>query len=272
MEDQSAGCCRCCFSLIFTLGLIALFMWLSVDTKSSTLFVTLRLKNTNNDKRVLYDAVNHTFRWHRMDRRCFNIIFTLGLTALSMWLSLRTSNPKCTIHSFYLPALNRTLNDTKNTTLFVALRLKNTNSEKGVYYDAVNLTFRLLPNATSMPVATSAVPRFYQGHKKTATKNLVVGPQEWLNWTAVFSGVHPNGSVNFRVDLATAVRFKIMFWKTKRHRLNVGADVLVNDSGGKVNEKDIKLSAAPDHHLIGFFSGQVGVLSNFWVLILLNFL
>ncbi|XP_009358104.2 protein NDR1-like [Pyrus x bretschneideri] len=205
-------------------------------------------------------------------RCCFSFIFSLGLTALFMWLSLRTTNPKCTIRSFYLPALNRTLNDTKNNTLFVTLRLKNTNNDKGVFYDAVNLTFRLQPNATAKPVATSAVPRFYQGHQKTATKNVVVGPQEGLNWTAVSSGVQPNGSVNFRVDLATAVRFKIMFWKTKRHRLNVGADVQVNDSGGKVNKKDIKLSAAPDHHLIGFFSGQVGILSNFLVLILLNFL
>ncbi|XP_068311952.1 protein NDR1-like [Pyrus communis] len=205
-------------------------------------------------------------------RCCFSFIFSLGLTALFMWLSLRTSNPKCTIRSFYLPALNRTLNDTKNTTLFVTLRLKNINNDKGVFYDAVNLTFRLQPNATAKPVATSAVPRFYQGHQKKATKDVVVGPHQWLNWTAVSSGVHRNGSVSFRVDLATAVRFKIMFWKTKRHRLNVGADVLVNDSGGKVNKKDIKLSAAPDHHLIGFFSGQVGILSNFLVLILLNFL
>ncbi|KAB2615727.1 protein NDR1-like [Pyrus ussuriensis x Pyrus communis] len=205
-------------------------------------------------------------------RCCFSFIFSLGLTALFMWLSLRTSNPKCTIRSFYLPALNRTLNDTKNTTLFVTLRLKNTNNDKGVFYDAVNLTFRLQPNATAKPVATSAVLRFYQGHQKTATKDVVVGPHQGLNWTAVSSGVHRNGNVSFRVDLATAVRFKIMFWKTKRHRLNVGADVLVNDSGGKVNKKDIKLSAAPDHHLIGFFSGQVGILSNFLVLILLNFL
>ncbi|KAM2000445.1 hypothetical protein COP2_007736 [Malus domestica] len=204
-------------------------------------------------------------------RCCFSFIFTLGLTALFVWLSLRTSNPKCTIRSFYLPALNRTLNDTKNTTVFVTLRLGNTNKDKGVYYDAVNLTFRLQPNATGIPVATYAVPQFYQGHKKTATKKVVVGPQG-LNWTAVSSGVYPNGSAIFRVDLATEVRFKIMFWRTKRHRLNVGADVLVNDSGGKVNRKDIKLSAAPDHHLIGFFSGQVGVLSNFLVLIFLIFL
>lgn len=53
----------------------------------------------------------------------------------------------------------------------------------------------------------------------------------------------------------------------------VGADVVVNASGGYVNpkhKKDIKLSAASDHQMIKCLLGQVGVFANLLVLILLN--
>ncbi|PRQ31640.1 putative Late embryogenesis abundant protein, LEA-14 [Rosa chinensis] len=196
---------------------------------------------------------------------CFSFIFTVGLTALFMWLSLRTSKPSCSIQYFYLPALNKTLNDTGNRTLYVSLSLKNGNKDKGIYYDNVNLNFSL-PN-TSKPVGNASIPKFYQGHKKRALKKVDLGSDK-LNWTAVSGSVYPNGSTYFRVDLETKVRFKIIFWRTKRHKLKVGADVEVNASGTKVNKKDVKLSAA-DHQLASY-SGQLWVLLNFLVFILLN--
>lgn len=196
---------------------------------------------------------------------CFSFIFTCGLTALFLWLSLRTSKPKCSIKYFYLPALNRTLNDTANTTLYVSLVLNNGNKDKGIYYDTVNLTVSV-PNITKS-VGNGSVPKFYQGHKKKAKKPVALGPEE-LNWTAVKGSVNQSGFVHFRLDLATAVRFKIMFWTTKRHRLRVGADVEVNASGTKVNKKEIKLSAADQQ--LASYSGQLWVLLNFLVFILLN--
>ncbi|KAK9938390.1 hypothetical protein M0R45_015133 [Rubus argutus] len=194
---------------------------------------------------------------------CFSFIFTCGLTALFMWLSLRTSNPKCSIKYFYLPALNQTLNNTTNTTLYVSLVLNNGNKDKGIYYDNVNLTVSV-PNKS---VGNGSVPKFYQGHKKKATKMVSLGPDE-LNWTAVNGSVNSSGFVQFRVDLATAVRFKILFWRTKRHRLRVGAAVEVNASGTKVNKKEIRLSAADQQ--LASYSGQLWVLLNFLVFILLN--
>ncbi|KAM5585739.1 protein NDR1 [Rosa sericea] len=196
---------------------------------------------------------------------CFSFIFTVGLTALFMWLSLRTSKPSCSIKYFYLPALNKTLNDTRNSTLYVSLSLNNGNKDKGIYYDNVNLTFSL-PN-TNKTVGTANVTKFYQGHKKKALKKVELGSDK-LNWTVVSESVYPNGSSHFRVDLVTKVRFKIIFWRTKRHRLMFGADVEVNASGTKVNKKDIKLSAA-DHQLASY-SGQLWVLLNLLVFILLN--
>lgn len=113
-------------------------------------------------------------------------------------------------------------------------------------------------------VGNGSVPKFYQGHKKKATKPVELGP----NWTAVSGSVNKTGFVHFRVDLATKVRFKIMFWTTKRHKLRVGADVEVNASGTKVNKKEIRLSAADQQ--LASYSGQLWVLLNFLVLILLN--
>lgn len=68
-----------------------------------------------------------------------------------------------------------------------------------------------------------------------------------LPWAAALDAVSNGSTVSFRVRLATRVKSKIMFWYTKRHRLEVGADVVVNDSGKKVNKKNIKLkSGAPN--------------------------
>ncbi|XP_038686527.1 protein NDR1-like [Tripterygium wilfordii] len=174
-------------------------------------------------------------------RCCFSFIFTSGLTALFLWLSLRPSNPKCSIDKFYIPALNKTLNSTKNTTLYFELKLANPNKDKGIYYDPLNLTFFDSSNR-SHRLGNSIVNRFYQGRQKKAFKggNVDFG-------SAVVRAVSRNGSAVFRVDMVTKVRFKIMIWfKTKRYMIRVGADVQVNDQGAKVNPKDVKLkSMAP---------------------------
>lgn len=198
-------------------------------------------------------------------RCCCSFIFTLGLTALFMWLSLRTDNPTCSIQYFYLPILNKTLNATTNKTLFFQLKLDNGNKDKGIYYDPVNLTFYDNPNRSHV-MGNHTIPGFYQGHKKKAKKD---GALE-VNTTLVTKAAYPNGTAYFRVDLATAVRFKIMAWKTKRHKLMVGADVEVTDQGnGKVYKKGIKLkSGAPQNKP---YCVLLGALVSFLVLVLLDF-
>ncbi|KAJ0046720.1 hypothetical protein Pint_04250 [Pistacia integerrima] len=150
------------------------------------------------------------------------------------------------------------------------LKLQNPNKDKGIFYDPVNVTIRNKSNTTNITyIGNYIVPKFYQGHKKTAKKvgNLTVDKK--VLERAVFA----NGTAVFRVDMETAVRFKIMAWKTKRHRIVVGADVVVNDQGsknppGQKKPKDVKLSQAP----MGLkFCGMVGILLNFLVFIFLNF-
>ncbi|XP_057464988.1 protein NDR1-like [Actinidia eriantha] len=185
-------------------------------------------------------------------RCCCSFILTSGLTALFMWLSLRTSNPVCSIQDIYVPALNKSANSTDATNIYFNLKLDNENKDKGIYYDALNLTFFYAPNK-SLPIGNRTFPQFHQGHKKNTRRTGWVETRG-VPWEAILNG----SAASFRVDLATAVRFKIMAWKTKKHKLVVGADVEVNDHGQKVYKKGIRLrSGAPER---GCYRARMGTL------------
>lgn len=181
--------------------------------------------------------------------RCCRFIITCGVSALFLWLALRTSKPTCSIQDFYVPILNKSdhsIGTRSNNSIFFDLKLDNGMKEKGVYYDNISLTFFYGPN-TSFPIANYTVPGFYQGHGKQARRKSVV-EAHGQPWDAAFKNVS-NGTVSiFRVGLSTKLRFKIIFWHTKRHNLVVGANVEVNNSGKKVSKKGIKLkSGSPEH-------------------------
>ncbi|KAL2247592.1 UNVERIFIED_CONTAM: Protein NDR1 [Sesamum indicum] len=187
-------------------------------------------------------------------RCCCSFIFTSGLTALFMWLSLRTYKPTCSIERFYVPFLNTTDNSSaarNNHTLYFDLKLNNGMKDKGVNYADINLTFFYTQNTSRIPVANYTVPGFHQGHEKKAHRKQLVGASG-LPWAAALDAVSNGSTVSFRVDLATRVKYKILFWYTKRESLVVGGDVAVDDSGGKVKKKGIKLkSGAPDPATVG---------------------
>jgi len=86
--------------------------------------------------------------------------------------------------------------------------------------------------------------------------------------------VAKNESLVFRVDLATAVRFKIMVWKTKRYKvIVVGANVTLNDQAAKntgKKNKDVKLKSRVGKNLGGCCFWQVGTSVVALALILLD--
>jgi hypothetical protein len=198
-------------------------------------------------------------------RCCCNFIFTLGLTALFMWLSLRTSSPNCLLSKFYLP-LDQTSNSSNLTSLEFELTLKNTNKDKGVYYDPINVTF-YTPNRSHV-IGNFTITKFYQGHKKIARKN---GTISNIDRDVVSQAAPANGSMAlFPVDLATSVRYKILMFKTKRYKIRVEANVEVIATIIKVNHKDIKLKSNADK--IRSYCGQMGFFfANLLVLGLLIF-
>ncbi|CAK9150285.1 unnamed protein product [Ilex paraguariensis] len=179
-------------------------------------------------------------------RCCCSFILTSGLTALFLWLSLRTSNPKCSIQNFYVPALNKTLNSTTNHTIFFDLKLDNTNKDKGVHYDAVNLTFYYGPNVSFL-IGNYTVHGFYQGHGKNTHRKYLLDTRG-VPWDEALKAVSNGSLAVFRVDLVTAVRFRIIGFKTKRHKLDLKANVEVDGTGDKLKKKKgIRLkSGAPE--------------------------
>ncbi|KAL9297837.1 hypothetical protein ACSQ67_023733 [Phaseolus vulgaris] len=141
---------------------------------------------------------------------CLATLFSLGFSALFLWLSLRTQPPQCSLQSLSLL--------TQNDTIVFQLSLKNDNKDKGVKYGAVLVTFALfLDNTTTRPLTNATLLPFYQGREKPRA-----------------SGVPP---VKYKVWLAFYI---------KRHRLAGGANVEVNASSGeKVEPKEIRLGDVP---------------------------
>lgn len=199
---------------------------------------------------------------------CCSFIITSGLTALFMWLSLRTSKPTCSVEQLYVAALNTTDNSTasrSNRTIYFDLKLDNGMKDKGVHY--ANITLSFYYNST-LPVANYTVPEFYQGHKKnTHRRDLVAAPG--LPWAEALDAVANGSAVSFRVRLATSVKFKIVFWYTKRHRLEVAGDVQVNATGNKVNKKNVKLKSEAPELLRHWLTVGPVVVFTFYIILLL---
>ncbi|XP_057758748.1 protein NDR1-like [Arachis stenosperma] len=174
---------------------------------------------------------------------CFSFIITMGLTALFFWLSLRVDQPKFYLESIYVPALNRSLpSTTKNDTVLFKIKFTNPNKDKGIKYDAVrvNISVFLSQNTTRLLSNSTAVAPFYQGRQKKAHKP---SSASFVGNLTPAAGM--DGKVYFRVDFATAVKYKILFWYTKRHGMWGGANVEINNGGVKVYPKPVRLGNEP---------------------------
>ncbi|KAI3899974.1 hypothetical protein MKW92_040465 [Papaver armeniacum] len=202
-------------------------------------------------------------------RCCTGFLFSSGLTALLLWLTLKPSSPKYSIESFYVPILNKTTTSqstVNSTTISFDLRLKNENRNKGIYYDALDLTFFYYfpENSSFLQIGDITIPEFYQGHLKTAHRL-----ESIQSYGVSWKDVKTNGSSTkmFRVDLDTRVRYKIMLSRTKRHRMRLGVNVTVNDEGAKSVDRGLRFSSAASH-----FNGITTLVRNFLALLILCFL
>lgn len=74
-----------------------------------------------------------------------------------------------------------------------------------------------------------------------------------MPWNEAVKVVDGGELAVFRVDLVTVIRFKILLWKTKKHRVVVGADFGVNDVGKKERKKGTRLKSgvSDDRSLAG---------------------
>ncbi|KAI3894374.1 hypothetical protein MKW92_010539 [Papaver armeniacum] len=172
--------------------------------------------------------------------QCYlGLLLTPCIIGLVVWLTIRSSPPGFSIHKFTVPALNQTsssFNSSRiiNATISFEAKLKNENKEKGIYYDALNLTlYYYHENKSSfLPIGNLSLPPFYQGREKTATRSNTTQTYG-VPWDYARMKVS-NGSKSkalFRVDLETKVRYKSLLWKSKIHKISETVNITVDDQG-----------------------------------------
>lgn len=109
--------------------------------------------------------------------------------------------------------------------------------DKGVRYDEIMLSFYYGTN-TSIPLGNSTINGFYQGHDKKAKKKGKLEIQK-MAWDAALKNVTNTSKVVFRVDVATRVSYKIIFWFGKKHNFTVENRTLEVDSTGKSSAQQL---------------------------------
>ncbi|XP_019056088.1 PREDICTED: protein NDR1-like [Nelumbo nucifera] len=172
---------------------------------------------------------------------CFwilQVIIVLSLASVVVWLSLRPKCPTYTIVDAYIPALDvksatshENSETSRNNSLFFSLEIRNPNKGIGIYYDEINLSVYY----GDAVIGLSSVFSFYQGHRKTARREVRLNADlQFLR--DVSRAVSSQGSVDLRVGLAAAIRFKIFSSKTKHQNMELQANLQVGSDGKLVGE------------------------------------
>ncbi|KAL8468825.1 hypothetical protein ACS0TY_031867 [Phlomoides rotata] len=173
----------------------------------------------------------------------FCCVLPLLLTFL-IWLvlALQTYTPSCSIKELYIPALNTRLpifntSAPAATFIFFDLQLDNRVKSAGVGYEYMNPTLAFY--YTGFPVANFTLPRFSQGDDdKAHLRDLV--ETRGMPWSDALAAVSGGFTAAFTLEFSARVKVNGDLWHTYTELLLRG-DVEVNDSGEKLQKKDIKL-------------------------------
>ncbi|XP_055815344.1 protein NDR1-like [Solanum dulcamara] len=187
---------------------------------------------------------------------CIKFILGLGVLALILWLSLRTTKPKCSIGDVYVRGLDKSINSNNNTMkrdnhLSFQVHLKNEMKDKAVRYDNITVNFYYGTN-TSYPLGNFTIEGFKQGKDKEAFKSGMIETHN-MPWDDAIKVVSNGSKAIFRVDVSSRIKYKITFWYTKKHNYFVENKVEV-DNTGKSSAKQISCC-------FGFFGLILFVLS-----------
>lgn len=206
---------------------------------------------------------------------CFLCIFLLlgfvfGLILFFSWISVNivSSGASFYVQKFYVPALNATARNytsVNQTSINFLLEFVNFQQQFGIYYDDLNVTF-YYGRHRSLRIASYGWYGFHQAAESATYSDHSSGTTiqtRGVPWETI---PRNGSSADFRVDLATAVRYSQRFFTGKRRKVRVRAIVEVNDTTGlKIKKKSIRLkSGAPE---IGWSSGVLVSLGTFILLL-----
>ncbi|KAL1830066.1 hypothetical protein ACET3Z_008478 [Daucus carota] len=157
------------------------------------------------------------------------------------------------IEDYYIAAVKSSDGSNLNQSIiYFKLNLNNDDEATGVYYDNFNLTFSYYTTEGDIvPVANYTIPGFRQGREaETDRKGYVVTPRG-ITWQEISNVSVSSDVVVFRVDLASAVRFRhyITGIKSKRLRTMAWCNVEVDRiTGKKKSNKAIRLKHVVIRH------------------------
>ncbi|XVE51166.1 hypothetical protein DITRI_Ditri02bG0017600 [Diplodiscus trichospermus] len=159
-----------------------------------------------------------------------SLLLVVGIVLFILWLSLRPHRPRFHITEFTVPGLAQPTGF-ENVQIMFNVTARNANQNIGIYYDSmVGLVFYKDQNMGSTPLLRP----FYEEPKTTtivygtfSPATLTVNSSHWNE----FHRERQHGSVVFRLDITSVIRFKILSWKTKHHKLHVSCDVAVGPDG-----------------------------------------
>ena len=187
--------------------------------------------------------------------RClyWGIVFLILVPPL-IWITMSAvdqSSIKFSLEDYYIAGVESYDGSNLNQSIiYFKLNLANDCEVAGIYYDNLNLTFSYYTGeGIIVPVGNYTIPGFRQGVKaETDRKDFVVTAQGWqeISNMSVSSDV-----VVFRVDLATAVRFRhyITGIKSKRLRTMAWCKVEVDRiTGKKKSNKAVQLKHMIERH------------------------
>ncbi|XP_043696807.1 protein NDR1-like [Telopea speciosissima] len=163
------------------------------------------------------------------------LLLVLGVIFFILWLSLRPHRPRFQISTFSFPALAQD-NGYDNAQVSFNITIRNANQNIGLYYYSMSSVLyyqdqRIGGAALPLP---SAFP-YYQEPKSTLSINGQMSMPTTLEitgdkWTALMAG-RATGTVVFRLDLTSTIRFKLATWDSKHHKMHASCQISVGHDG-----------------------------------------
>ncbi|KAF4350876.1 hypothetical protein CsatB_012147 [Cannabis sativa] len=160
-----------------------------------------------------------------------SLLLIVGIISFILWLSLRPHRPRFHIHEFSVPGLGQ---DTgfENARITFNASARNSNHNIGIRYDSMDgSVYYRDQKIGSTPLIMEP---FYQEPKSTRLINaafsgatLTVNSQRWRE----FMNDRAKGTVVFRLELTSTIRFRVSSWESKRHRMYANCDVDVGPDG-----------------------------------------
>lgn len=149
------------------------------------------------------------------------LVLVLGLLAFILWLSLRPHRPRFHVVSFSVPGINSQQNGFQNAAITFEVTVRNPNLNVEIYYGQLDGTVFYRDQQIG---TTPLLFPFHQPSKNTTLINGVISG-------ASLSTTDTAGTVVFRLELTSSIRFKVVSWTTKDHRMHASCDVGVGPDG-----------------------------------------